>query len=193
MTNTEFELGGLCHLALVCKDMERTVDFYSNVLGMKLGKTIEMSNGGQHFFFDVGCNEYLAFFWFPDAPESAPGIASPEALPGVDDFTTAHGSMNHVAFKIPLEKFDEYKAKLDAKGVVTGPVLNHDDSPRGISDYTTAEHGVFVRSMYFMGPDGELLEFAAWTRGLNDDDVKHQPVNAEGVHVPMPVRAGANA
>ncbi len=190
MTNTEFELGGLCHLALVCEDMERTVDFYTNVLGLPLAKTVEMSNGGQHFFFDVGCNEYLAFFWFPGAPKRAPGIASPNHIPGVDEFVTAHGSMNHVAFKVPLEKFDEYKAKLDAKGVVTGPVLNHDDSPRGISEYTTADKGVFVRSMYFFGPDGELLEFAAWTRELTAEDVRHNPVNKDGEVQPMPVRVG---
>ena len=32
--NKEFELRGVNHLALVCKDMARTVDFYCNVLGM---------------------------------------------------------------------------------------------------------------------------------------------------------------
>ena len=38
-TNEAFELGGINHLALVCKDMARTVDFYSGVLGMPLVKT----------------------------------------------------------------------------------------------------------------------------------------------------------
>ena len=41
-TNDQFELGGINHLALVCSDMERTVDFYTNVLGMPLIKTIEL-------------------------------------------------------------------------------------------------------------------------------------------------------
>ena len=35
-TNSEFELGGINHVALVCSDMARTVDFYSNILGMSL-------------------------------------------------------------------------------------------------------------------------------------------------------------
>ena len=39
--NTQFEIRGINHLALVCKDMARTVDFYTNVLGMPLMKTIE--------------------------------------------------------------------------------------------------------------------------------------------------------
>ena len=52
--NKEFELRGVNHLALVCKDMARTVDFYSNVLGMPLTKTLDLPAGmGQHFFFDI--------------------------------------------------------------------------------------------------------------------------------------------
>ncbi|MCF2529672.1 VOC family protein [Yinghuangia soli] len=179
MTNTEFELGGLCHLALVCQDMQRTVEFYTEVLGMRLAKTVEIPDGGQHFFFDMGGGQFLAFFWFRDAPERAPGVASASALPGVGDIRTAHASMNHVAFKIPADRFEEYKAKLEAKGVVTGPVLNHDDSERGVS--MEMNEGTYVRSMYFFDPDGILLEFAAWTRELNEDDVRHPAVDRFGV------------
>ncbi|MGH9111756.1 MAG: VOC family protein, partial [Acidimicrobiales bacterium] len=65
-----FELGGVNHLALVCRDMARTVDFYTSVLDMPLVKTIELPAGmGQHFFFDCGAGDCLAFFWFPEAPE----------------------------------------------------------------------------------------------------------------------------
>ncbi|MEE9279033.1 MAG: VOC family protein, partial [Myxococcota bacterium] len=39
--NKEFEFRGVNHLALVCKDMARTVDFYSSVLGMPLIKTLD--------------------------------------------------------------------------------------------------------------------------------------------------------
>ena len=61
--NSEFEIRGINHLALVCKDMARTVDFYTNVLGMPLTKTIELPNNmGQHFFFDIGNNDSLALF-----------------------------------------------------------------------------------------------------------------------------------
>ena len=49
-TNPEFELRGITHLALVCRDMQETVDFYTGVLGMKLVKTLEYGNGSQHFF-----------------------------------------------------------------------------------------------------------------------------------------------
>ena len=73
--NEKFELRGINHLALVCKDMKRTVDFYTNVLGMPLIKTIDLPNGaGQHFFFDIGGGDALAFFWFPDSDDSVPGV-----------------------------------------------------------------------------------------------------------------------
>jgi catechol 2,3-dioxygenase-like lactoylglutathione lyase family enzyme len=37
--NEAFELGRVCHLALVCSDMRRTVAFYTQVRGMRLVKT----------------------------------------------------------------------------------------------------------------------------------------------------------
>jgi catechol 2,3-dioxygenase-like lactoylglutathione lyase family enzyme len=177
MTNTEFELGGINHLALVCSDMQRTVDFYSNVLGMRLIKTVELPNGmGQHFFFDCGGGSALAFFWFPHAPEKVPGVTHAGAMPGLGDITSAVASMNHVALHIPVDKFYEYRDRLIAKGVEVGHVLFHDDSPSTVA--TRMHDGVYVGSLYFLDPDGILLEFAAWTRELTPADVRHTPAAA---------------
>lgn len=182
--NTEFEFRGLNHLALVCRDMQRTVDFYSGVLGMPLIKTIELPNGmGQHFFFDLGNGDSLAFFWFPNAPQGVPGISAPAHWPGAGEIVTAHGSMNHVAFDVPADKFDEYVEKLHAKGIPTSHVLNHDESPMQVS--ATMHPGVFVRSVYFMDPDGILLEFACWTRVFDASDVKHRPATAADAEQPL--------
>ncbi|HEV2365178.1 MAG TPA: VOC family protein [Caulobacteraceae bacterium] len=166
--NQVFELRGINHLALVCKDMARTVDFYTNVLGMPLIKTIDFPGGaGQHFFFDVGNGDSLAFFWFPDAPEAQPGVSAAAHLPLEGSIVSAHGSMNHVAFDVPEEKFDDYCAKLAARGVKVSHVLNHnDDDPQTtLDDETTGS--TFVRSVYFTDPDGVVLEFACWTRALD--------------------------
>jgi catechol 2,3-dioxygenase-like lactoylglutathione lyase family enzyme len=169
--NPEFQIQGINHLALVCKDMDETVHFYEDIMGMKLVKTLELPNNmGQHFFFDCGNGDSLAFFWFPNAPEKAPGIASPTGAPGVGELTTAHGSMNHVAFDVPADKIEEYVEKLKAKGLEPTPLINHDDSPRQIS--REMHPGVFVRSVYFMDPNGILLEFAAWTKAFDESDVK---------------------
>ena len=169
-----FEFGGVHHLALVCRDMGRTVDFYTNVLGMRLVKTIQLPDGmGQHFFFDCGGGDCLAFFWFPGAPEGIPGISAPAARPDKGDLTSAIGSMNHVAFTVAPERIDEYKRRLLAAGVECSEVINHDDSEFGVSE--TVHPGVFVRSVYFQDPDGILLELASWTRVFRDDDVAHDP------------------
>ena len=176
--NKEFELRGVNHLALVCKDMARTVDFYTNTLGMPMTKTIELPNGmGQHFFFDIGNRDGLAFFWFPNAPEAAPGIASPAKNVGQGSIVTAHGSMNHIAFDIPHERIEEYRDNLRAKGVEVTEVINHDDTPQQVN--RSIKDSTFVRSIYFFDPDGILLEFAGWTRELGTEgDLRYKPATA---------------
>ena len=175
--NSEFEIRGINHLALVSRDMQRTVDFYSGVLGMPLIKTLDLPQGmGQHFFFDIGNGDSLAFFWFPGAPDAVPGVSSAAHWPGDGEILTAHGSMNHVAFDVPADKFEGYVEKLHAKGIRTSLVFNHDNSPMGVSREVTDD--VFVRSIYFMDPDGILLEFASWTRSSRPGDVSHKPATA---------------
>jgi catechol 2,3-dioxygenase-like lactoylglutathione lyase family enzyme len=177
--NEKFEIRGINHLALVCRDMEKTVEFYSEILGMPLIKTIELPNNmGQHFFFDIGKGDSLAFFWFPDAPKSQPGVSHPTSIVGRGSITSAHASMNHVAFDIPAEKIEEYQKKLEEAGVDVTAVVNHDDSERGASP--TMTESTFVRSLYFTDPDGIMLEFAAWTRDFDESDIRHEPARAIG-------------
>ncbi|MBX3707611.1 MAG: VOC family protein [Pseudomonadales bacterium] len=181
---TEIRYGGLHHLALVCRDMARTVDFYTNVLGMKLKKGFDLDRGfGQHFFFDMGGGNELAFFWFRDAPPAMPGVASAAQLVGRPEgsIVSAHGSMNHVAFSVPPEAIDAYRELLVARGVDCTPVVNHDDVVTG-KDARTAT-GVtdrtWLRSFYFFDPDGIMLEFCATLKsGSPSVDL---PVNAEGI------------
>ena len=178
MTDKPFEFRGINHLALVCRDMAKTVDFYEGILGMPLVKTIELPVGlGQHFFFDCGGGDTLAFFWFPDAAEPVSGISGPGCRPDRGSLTSAIGSMNHVAFNVPPELLEEYAAKLHAAGVETSEIANHDDSEFGLASEWNDD--VFVRSLYFQDPDGILLEFAAWTRPMGSpDDVAHEPNGA---------------
>ena len=178
MTDLEpLELQGVSHLALVCSDMARTVDFYTNVLGLRLIKTVELPAGmGQHFFFDIGNGDCLAFFWYPEAPEAEPGVSAPASFPIVGDSRSAVGSMNHVALAVPPEKFDEYVEKLHSKGITTSGITNHDDSERQVT--RRMHDGVFLRSIYFFDPDGALLEFACWTRELGEQDLGVEPARA---------------
>ncbi len=184
--NREFELGGINHVALVCSDMARTVDFYTGVLGMPLIKSLDLPGGmGQHFFFDAGNGDCVAFFWFAGAPDAAPGETTPVSLPGIGDIVTAVGSMNHLAFHVPAEKFDDYRQRLKDKGVRVGPVLNHDDSPMQVS--AKLYPGVYVRSFYFTDPDGILLEFACWTKQFDEADNAAVPRTAADRRPRVPV------
>ena len=183
MSNEPFQYLGVNHVALVARDMAETVAFYDGLLGMKLVKTIDLPNGrGQHFFFDCGGGGSIAFFWFPNAPAAAPGIASmhPDYLKVGSQ--TAHASMNHLAVSIPLEKFDEYAERLRAKGVSLR-ILNHEDTETHASPTVTDK--TWIRSMYFRDPNGIHLELAALTRDYNDKDIAHDPVNAEGKKVSL--------
>ena len=115
---SDFEINGLHHLALVCKDMEKTVEFYTKKLGMRLTKGFDLEGYGQHFFFDMGNGSELAFFWFRDAPDAQPGVASAGNIVGRPGATisSAHGSMNHVAFNVDKEKIAGYREELVGQG-----------------------------------------------------------------------------
>ncbi len=90
--------------------------------------------------------------------------------------------MNHVAFAVPPEQFDEYYSRMQAEGIKVSRILNHDDSPSGVSRHVHS--GTFVRSFYFQDPDGVLLEFACWTRTFTESDVSHEPRTAADRRVP---------
>jgi catechol 2,3-dioxygenase-like lactoylglutathione lyase family enzyme len=182
-SDSRFTYCGVNHVALVCRDMAETVDFYENVLDMPLVKTIGFPGGrGQHFFFDCGGGATLAFMWFKDGPPAAPGIASQNRDVIKDGAQSAHASMNHLAISIPLEKFDEYVARLRGKGLQVH-VINHNDGPKG--DSREPNETTWIRSMYFWDPSGIRLEFAALTRAYNEKDIGISPVDAEGNVVPQ--------
>ena len=116
------------------------------------------------------------FFWFPDAPDAQPGVTHPANMVGQGSLATAHASMNHLAFDVPEEKIEEYQQKLEAAGIEVTPVISHDDSETQASLEITPT--TFVRSLYFRDPDGVMLEFAAWTRELDERDVGVEPQTA---------------
>jgi catechol 2,3-dioxygenase-like lactoylglutathione lyase family enzyme len=174
---------GVNHVALVCRDMAETVEFYQGVLEMPLVKTIDLPGGrGQHFFFDCGGGDTIAFFWFPNAPAAAPGIASMHPDYQNVGSQTAHASMNHLAVSVPLENFDEYADRLRAKGVELR-VLNHEDSETHASEEVTEK--TWIRSMYFRDPNGIHMELAALVRPFGPHDVQHAPLNSKGQRVPL--------
>jgi catechol 2,3-dioxygenase-like lactoylglutathione lyase family enzyme len=146
---------------------------------MKLVKTLELPAGhGQHFFLDMGNGvDGIAFFWFPEAREGERGVTHQNRA-GM----TAIGTMNHLAFDVPAARFEEYRQRLVDNGVEVTQIINHCNSLDGghKPDYdpATDDGDVFIRSMYFKDPNGTTLEFACWTKVLDESDVRHTPATA---------------
>ncbi|MBV9093871.1 MAG: VOC family protein [Streptosporangiaceae bacterium] len=96
---------GIHHTALVSSDVERTIRFYQQVLGFPLTEIIENRDykGSNHFFFDLGNGNLLAFFDFP----------------GLDlgPYAEVLGGLHHIAISVTPDKWAELRGKLDAAGV----------------------------------------------------------------------------
>jgi catechol 2,3-dioxygenase-like lactoylglutathione lyase family enzyme len=192
--NPKFQIKGLSHVALVVEDMQRTVNFYQGVLGFPLIKTLQLAgDSGQHFFFDMGDGQSsLAFFWFPVLHKVPPGITVPKNNVGEFEesgeavgFTSAVGSLNHIAFNVDTDKVPEYKAKLQAAGIAVSPIIYHYHTDYGFGD--KPDETLWLTSVYFKDPDGILLEFAGWSRRFTEADVQHRPATAQD-HRPAKVR-----
>jgi catechol 2,3-dioxygenase-like lactoylglutathione lyase family enzyme len=96
---------GLHHVALVARDVEETVRFYQELLEFPLTEIFENRDhkGSNHFFFDIGHNNLLAFFDFP----------------GLDlgPYAEVLGGLHHVAISVEPEKWEHLRRKLDEAGV----------------------------------------------------------------------------
>src|SRR5215813_10925022 len=96
---------GIHHAALICSDVERTIQFYQGLLGFPLVELVENRdyNGSTHFFFDLGNQTLLGFFDFPGL-----GLE-----PGIE----AIGGVQHIAISMPRDQWEQVQKRLDAAGV----------------------------------------------------------------------------
>jgi len=96
---------GLHHTALICADVERTVRFYQEVLEFPLTEIVENRDyqGSNHFFFDIGNGNLLAFF----------------DLPGLDlgPYAEVLGGLHHMAISVEPGRWDRLRSNLDTAGV----------------------------------------------------------------------------
>jgi len=96
---------GLHHVALLCTDVERTVRFYQEVLEFPLTEIFENRDypGSNHFFFDIGNGNLLAFF----------------DLPGLDlgPYAEVLGGLHHLAISVEPERWEKLKDNLRKAGI----------------------------------------------------------------------------
>ena len=96
---------GIHHVALLCSNVEKTVQFYQGVLEFPLLEIFENRDyvGSSHFFFDLGHGNTLAFFDFP----------------GLDlgPYAEVLGGLHHVAISVELERWKQLRANLEKAGI----------------------------------------------------------------------------
>jgi glyoxalase family protein len=139
-------INGIHHLTAIARDAQRTVDFYTRLLGLRLIKqTVNFDDpSSYHLFF--GDEEHgrgvLTFFERKGAVRGRYGI----------------GGTHHLAFETrDRDTLLQWKRWLTASGTpVTGPY-----------------NRVYFHSIYFTDPDGLILEIATRGPGWTLDEAPH--------------------
>ena len=135
---------GLHHITLVSANAQRTVDFYTQTLGLRLVKqTVNFDDpGSYHLYFgdETGSpGSAITFFEWPRAPKGHPGI----------------GGTHHFALGVAdYDSLLRWKRRLTDLGVaVDGPLDRH-----------------YFTSIYLNDPDGVIVELATAGPGWAVDE-----------------------
>lgn len=137
---TALRLRGIHHVTALCSDLERTVSFYRDLLGLTLVKRTnnEDDPDARHFYFgDVEATpgSLVTFMEYPMMEQGAVGV----------------GVIHHFALRAgSLDELSAWHAHLTAHGVqATEPI-----------DRT------YYSSIYFRDPDGNIVEIATDGPGI---------------------------
>ncbi len=143
MTMVGPRIAGLLETALYVDDMARSVRFFGAVLGLT-----PMIEGDRLTAFDAGHGGVLLVF---ARGESRGDVATPGGvIPGHD----GAGPL-HMAFAISAVDYEPWRERLAEAGVA---ITSEVTWPRG------------GRSLYFVDPDGHVLELATPGLWANDAD-----------------------
>jgi len=136
-------LNGVHHLAIMTADVKSQIEFFSDVLGMKLKALYWMHNveGYFHAFMELNPSCSVAFVYAPSVQDIPTEFGVSHA--GNPVKPCAPGVMQHLAFNCDTDaELVAMRDRIRAKGVrVLGPL----------------DHG-FCKSIYFGGPENLVLE-----------------------------------
>ena len=144
MNERRLRIAGLHHVTLICADVERSVGFYRNLLGMRVVKQTvnEDDRSARHLFFGdehgrpgtlITCLEYAE----------------------LDEGVVGRGSTHHFALSVESEEeLDAWRDYLRGRGVPCTDVMDR----------------TYFKSLYLRDPDGHLLELATFGPGLTADE-----------------------
>ncbi|VVB96682.1 Glyoxalase/Bleomycin resistance protein/Dioxygenase superfamily protein [uncultured archaeon] len=142
------KFNGVNHLAMATGDMDRTIRFWRDLLGMRLVAGLGQP-GYRHYFFEISPFDLIAFFeWDGVEPMKKKEHGRPVGGPfGFD----------HVSFGVETEDdLWELKDKLEAAGFWVSEVIDHG----------------FIHSIYAYDPNNIPVEFSHNVEGV---DVRKHP------------------
>lgn len=142
------KFNGVNHLAMVTGDMDSTIRFWRDLLGMRLVAGLGRS-GYRHYFFQLSDTDLVAFFEWPGIrPVRKKDHGEPVRGPFIFD---------HVSFGVEtVDDLWEMKDKLEAAGFDVSEVIDHG----------------FIHSIYSFDPNGIPIEFSVNVQGR---DVRKEP------------------
>lgn len=124
------KLNKVHHIAVICSDYERSLDFYTNILGLRiLSENYRKERQSYKTDLALGEEYVIELFSFPDPPRR---LTHPEAA-----------GLRHLAFEV--DNIDEAVDELEAKGVDHEEIRTDEYSGR--------------RFVFFKDPDGLPIEF----------------------------------
>ena len=139
---------GVNHLAMATGDMDATIRFWRDLLGMRLVAGLGQP-GYRHYFFQISDCDLIAFFEWPDV---TPVVHKDHGRPVRGPFI-----FDHVAFGVESEDdLWELKDKLEAAGFHVSDVVDHG----------------FIHSIYSFDPNGIPVEFSHNVEGI---DIRENP------------------
>ena len=149
---------GFSHIGLSTLDLDKTREFYEDVLGFKpvVADTINVKEGGhlRHLFFDVGRDQLIAFL----EPNGVPDVPAKYDA-GINRGLGVPAGFYHFAFEAgSAAALTKKRDELRAKGVETTEIVDHG----------------WARSIYFKDPNGLSLEYCCSLRSLTKDDATMQ-------------------
>ncbi len=145
------KFNGINHLALITPDMEKTVRFYRDALGLPLVATIGNAYF-RHYFFDLGNHNTIAFFEYTGITDIGPEKGA--GTPG------SGRQFDHLSFNVESESaMLELQARLREQGVKVTRVVDHD----------------FIQSIYFTDPSGISLEASYWVQDVTEQSSFKDP------------------
>ena len=147
-----YKFNGINHLAMATGDMDKTIRFWRDLLGMRLVAGLGAA-GYRHYFFQISQTDLIAFFEWPDV----------EPVPEKDHGRPVSGPFifDHVSFGVDAEEdLWELKDKLTAAGFEVSEVVDHG----------------FIHSIYAHDPNGIPIEFSYNVPGI---DIRKNPQMAD--------------